>query len=201
MIVAKEPLMTYDQSNFNSRRRIMRKSLTIISVFVILAAASSFAYAQAPAVQVVFDQNYVQQTKVCNLGTIDSAYVVAFNFNTWIVGIEYAVSYPTGIAWLGDQQIPITTLGDTPSGITEVWQLPLNGFAPMRLAKINYFCSMCQDDSPIVVTAHPVSGALRATRYPDLAFVYAIGMTSIFCPNLIPVQNSTWGEVKALYKQ
>jgi hypothetical protein len=174
--------------------------LASLVVVLIIGVGAVQSFAQAPVVQVFFDKYYLQQTKVCALGTIDSAYVVARNFNTYIVGIEYAVSYPAGISWLGDIPASDLKIGDTPSGISEVWSIPQNGFQPIKLATINYFCSMCNDDSPIVVTAHPVSGYLRATRYPDLQFIYAIGMTSVFCPVNIPVENTTWGKVKSLYE-
>lgn len=173
--------------------------LTCIAILLLVFSATAVT-AQTPIVQVVFDDAYLAQTHICTNGEIDSAFVVAKNFEAWIVGIEFAIQYPVSIPFFADTDTPLLTMGNTASGITMVWQIPLNGYMPVKLCTIYYRCNNCLPDTPIRVVPHPVSGFVRATRYPDLAFIEAIGWTSIFCPDIIPVEKTTWGTVKALYQ-
>ncbi len=180
----------------------MKRVLALVTVLAVLAFGVSLVNAQIPNVQVFFDEGYGYQTRNCTPPEVFQAYVVAKNFNMWFVGVEYAVAYPPMVTWLGDSDIPPTTLGSTPllsGGISEVWSTPQNGFGPVRLATITLLCNACIPDTPLSVVPHPISGFIRATRYPDLAFQNAVGMTSVFCPVDVPAENSTWGGVKALY--
>ncbi|MBI4720437.1 MAG: hypothetical protein HY770_04290 [Chitinivibrionia bacterium] len=178
----------------------MRLVLLTCAAIVLLVFGAAAASAQTPMVQIVFDEAFTAQTHVCINGEIDSAFVVARNFNSWVVGIEFAIAYPASIPWFGDTGTPELTMGNTKNGISMVWQLPLNGYETAHLCTIWYRCNNCLPDTPITVIPHPISGFVRATRYPDLAFINAIGWTSIFCPDIIPAEQTTWGTVKALYQ-
>jgi len=178
----------------------MKKLAIVCALTAMLAIGFSLANAQTPIVQIVFDQDLVEQTHVCTPSTMDSAFVVAKNFNIWMVGIEFAIEYPASVSWIADTDTPELVIGTSPSGISMAWQTPKNAYDTLKIMKILYFCNSCPDDTPIRVIPHPVSGYVRATEYPDLDYVYAIGWTSIFCPNLIPVENTTWGNVKSMYQ-
>jgi hypothetical protein len=182
----------------------MKKVLAVFAAITLLAFAAPMVSAQTPNVQMFFDGGYGSQTYTCSVGQFGQGYVVAKNFNMFLVGIEYAIDYPAGITWIGetyasDLQIGNTKLAD--GGISQVFSLPQNGFFPILLATVTFRCDACNPDTPLAVVPNPVSGYLRATRYPDNAFVYGIGMTSIFCPTNVPVENTTWGGVKALYDE
>ena len=189
----------------------MRAFLTILILILVLGLGATVANAQMPIVQIYFNwgdpppSNFLQ-TYDCTPGTTDSCFVVARYFNTMLVGIEYAVSFPAGIVWLADVPNSPLAIGNSPvtspqGGQSVVWELPQNGFFPVRVNKILYSCGSCNPDSPIVVVPHATSGFVRATRYSDNAFVNAIGMTSIFCPDVIPVEATTWGSIKSLFTE
>jgi hypothetical protein len=173
--------------------------LTCVTLIVLLFSAAA-VNAQVPLVQIVFDESLTQQTKVCTIGETDSAFVIARNFESYVTGIEFAISYPAGIAWQSDSGTPLLVMGNTKTGISMVWQNPLNGFFPLKLCTIHYKCNNCLPDTPIAVIPHPVSGYVRGVSYPSMTFIYAIGWTSIFCPDVIPVEQTSWGQVKALYE-
>lgn len=180
----------------------MRKVLVLTAVLMVLG---SFAYAQTPNVQMVFDPGYTSQTKVCTPGEIFQGYLVARNFNVWVQAIEFNVLYPAGLLKLGetypDGTLQIGTgTDDYLGGFSQVWLVPQNGFQPLLAVTVNFACQECLPDSPIVVVPNSISGFLRATDYPGNNFVYGVGMTSIMCPVTIPTENTTWGGVKALYE-
>lgn len=179
----------------------MKKLFLTCAVLAGLMLSFTAASAQTPIVQVVFDEGLNAQTKVCQMGSIDSLHVVARNFNIWMVGIEFAIQYPSGISMLGEKVYSDLKIGSTPMGISLVWQTPQNAFVPVKLMTVTYVCNVCYPDSPIDVVPHYQSGYVRATRYPDNEFVYGMGWRSIFCPYEIPVETTTWGSVKALYDE
>lgn len=181
----------------------MKKVLAVVLTVAFVSLWAYSATAQTPHVVVFFDENWTQTTGVCQgVGTLDNLYVVAVNFNMFINAIEYGVSYPPSLTWIAD--IPNTPLviGNTPSGVATTWQLPQNGFDPLGVMEVlvSWNCDACGSNAndPIVVGPHPVTGFLRATRYPDNALVDGVGLTSLVCP-VVPVEEKTWGGVKALY--
>jgi hypothetical protein len=79
---------------------------------------------------------------------------------------------------------------------------PLNAYETVVLQRVRFlwWCSAGQSQAiAIVVVPHPETGKIRAISWPDSEEVEAVGMTAIVCP-LNPVENSTWGHIKALYK-
>lgn len=178
----------------------MRKVLAITAVLMILG---SFAYAQTPNVQMVFDEGYASQTYVCSPGEIFKGYLVARNFNIWMQAIEYNVQYPAGINYIGESPASPLAIGATNNyiqGFSIAWTLPQNGFVPVLTNTVFLQCGQCIPDSYIIVIPNVVSGFVRATDYPGNNFVYGIGSSSVLCPETIPTENTTWGGVKALYE-
>ena len=189
----------------------MKKILVV--VFAIAVVFATAASAQTPYVAVYFDDTYQTMTADCPdalPGTVpDSAYVVTHNWNMWVNAIEYAIAYPPQIFWTGDQIAPgILAIGQsdvTLGGIGMTWPLPSNGFGSLFLQKFFFFwmCEGCDGnwDSPITVVPYPQSGQVRAVRWPDLAIFQGVGLTSLICPSPgIPVEEKTWGGIKALYE-
>jgi hypothetical protein len=189
----------------------MKKILVV--VFAIAVVFATAASAQTPYVAVYFDDTYQTMTADCPdapPGTVpDSAYVVTHNWNMWVNAIEYAIAYPPQIFWTGDQIAPgILAIGQsdvTLGGIGMTWPLPANGFGSLFLQKFFFFwmCEGCDGnwDSPITVVPYPQSGQVRAVRWPDLAIFQGVGLTSLICPSPgIPVEEKTWGGIKALYE-
>ena len=177
---------------------------TLLAVTAVLAAAlmATGTHAQTPTVGVFFDQYFTRMDKDCPAGGgVDSVFVVAQNFNVFVTGIEYAINYPPTITWLSDYGTPPVTIGTTPTGISEGFALPVNGFFPIVVAKVLFVwnCDGCTiTDSPIVVSAHPISGFVRATDYPNYDYINAVGMTSLVCAT-VPTEETSWGRIKSLY--
>ena len=189
----------------------MKKVFAALALLLILVAGGASAQVN-PYFQVFFphpddpaDPYFWQDTAVCTPGTMDSLFVVAKFTNNWVLGVEFAINYPAGITWIADYNTPTTTIGATPlhlapGGISMVWQTPINGFAPFLMCSVLYMCDQCLPDSPISVVPHGTTGLLGYTRYPDAMYFPAIGLTSTFCPDTVPSEDTTWGQVKALFE-
>jgi hypothetical protein len=185
----------------------------VLAICFAIMIVGSLVFAQTPNVQITFDQNYRVTSHTCSPPENDFFYVVAHNFNAWITGIEYKISFPAGIVFIADQ-LPdpenMLNIGQcigkdmNPAypfdGIAISWLQPQNGYQSVLCEMVWYNCGSCNPDSPIVVINHGDSGCIRATDYPYNNYIYGIGMTSTFCPETIPAESNTWGSVKALYE-
>ena len=190
----------------------MKKSLVVVVVLAIgmFAAVSN---AQIPNVGVYFDNTFTQMSAPCPTdppGTVfQQLYVVANNLNMWVAAIEYKIEYPVSMAWDADiitsDQLRI---GNSVVGIGITWPIPANGFGTLLCQKIliEWLCQSDVDgdcglanDNVLVVVAYPSSGKIRALQWPDNAETIGTGLTSVICPQTIPVEETTWGGIKALY--
>lgn len=195
----------------------MKKVLVVVFV-VALGLFAVQSNAQVPNVGVYFETDgyggYNTMAADCPAapaGTVlDEIYVVAYNFNMWVIGIEFMIEYPPLVSWVGDVIDPATQLsiGNSPTGIGITWPLPQNGFGALLCMKAN-FIWMCEADdclnelnhnTPWMVQPHPDSGMLRAVRWPDAGTVAGVGLTSLVCPWIIPTEETTWGGIKAMYE-
>jgi hypothetical protein len=185
----------------------MKKSLVVV-VAIAIGLFASVASAQIPHVVVYFDNTMTQMDACCPdapAGTVaQDLYVVANNFNMWVSAIEYMIEYPPALMFLGDfigdNQLSI---GNSATGIGISWPIPANGFSPLLCEKASVLW-LCAAGDPIadqlmIVQPYPSSGKVRAIRWPDEGEVLGVGLTSVVCPTVIPVQETTWGGIKALY--
>lgn len=182
----------------------MKKVLAVVLTVAFVGMWAYTATAQTPHVVVFFDEEaWTQTTEVCQgNGVFDTLSVVAVNFNMWISAIEYAVNYPPSTQWIADLPVTPLNIGSTPGGVASTWNLPQNGFAPLGVMNVlvMWTCDDCYTSAndPIIVSPHPLTGFIRAARYPDNVLVDGVGLTSLVCP-VVPVEEKTWGGVKALY--
>jgi len=180
------------------------KTLRAVTAVIAAVLMAPGVQAQTPNLGVFFDQAFTRMDKDCPAGGgLDSAFVVALNFNAFVSGIEYSINYPTTMTWLSDYDTPPVTIGSTPSGISEGFALPLNGFFPIVVAKVLFFwnCDGCTvENDPIIVSPHPISGFVRATDFPNYDFINAVGMTSLVCAT-VPTEETSWGRIKSLYDE
>jgi hypothetical protein len=101
------------------------------------------AMAQVPNVQVYFDSAHQLTQTSCPGGTPFAGppvnvYVVANNWNMNIAGIDFSISYPPSLVWVGDQLPDPTTqvsIGSSPTGIAIAFAncCPANGFQPVEV--------------------------------------------------------------------
>jgi len=185
-----------------------------LGLAVLLAAAlllsAAPADAQIPNVQVYFDENLQHTQGFCQGETVlDTLYLVANNFNMFLSTIEFKILYPQQgqLIWINDLHTnnPLW-LGFSPTGITITWPAPQNAYGPLPFMAIEvlWVCDECETFGPwstLVVVPHPGTGKLQAIRWPDFVTIDPVGMTSIICPQTIANEETTWGRVKALYRE
>jgi hypothetical protein len=151
-----------------------------------------------------YGQTHLQECPPDPPGTVvGTLYIVAINFNMWMSAVEYQVNYPPQFIWLADNTGGID-IGQSPTGIATSWPLPQNAFVPYAVNTVTfiYNCQLCNSgpNIPICVVPNPaaISGQVQAVRWPDGTLIPAIGMKSLICPT-IPVEETSWGQIKALY--
>lgn len=178
----------------------MRFATTL--VFVLAICLVGVASAQTPFVAVYFDKFGTVEETVCPGPVIDTLYVYAYNFNAFISGIEYGISYPAAyMTWIADIDTQPVTIGTTPTGISMGWATPQNGFFPVPVHKVlvQWTCTGCALQDEVAVIPHPLLGFVRATRFPDQAIIDGVGLTSLVCAS-VAAEESTWGQIKSLYE-
>lgn len=174
-------------------------TLVVVALMATVVAVS----AQTPYIAVYFDQYLTQETKDCPGPMADTWYVAAKNFNAFLTGAEFAIQYPAAVLFLGDANTPPVTVGNTQAGISMGFALPANGFFDVFLCNVNVFwnCSACADpylNNAVKVVANPVTGFLGVTDFPQYNLIPGVGLTSYICAT-VPAEETSWGQVKALY--
>lgn len=179
-------------------------TLALVIVAVAMVGAVNASAQSTPFIAVYFDNYYTQQQTVCKgLGVADTFYVVARNFPYYLTGAEYQVEYPAGMNFVSDMSTGTVTIGQSPTGISIGFgNPPRNGFLPVLIEKVRvtWVCLNCSgiEEGEVRVVPHQATGKLGVTKYPDFAYVPGIGLTSLVCSS-VPVEETTWGKVKALY--
>lgn len=189
-------------------------------IILLITIAGVPAYSQAPRLQIYFDSALSELCSNCPnappLSAIDTLYIVAEGFNAYITAIEYSVDYTSHLVWLTDMTGGLN-IGRTPDGIATAWPTPQNAFSPLIVAEVIvlWACDLCIGEYNIALcaNAHPATGYIRATRWPDLNLIYAtnraacicatscLAPTPCTCPDSpVPAEISTWGQIKALYQ-
>ncbi len=183
------------------------KTFAIVLVAVAVLSAGTLANAQTPTVQIYFDQDLTRQSEDCPAAppgsVFDTMYVVADNFNAWITAIEYQITYPSSVIFLGDVVGPdFLKLGSSPSGISIAYPVPQNAFDPFvaQMVLFQWNCSSCvTTNDPVDVGPHPNSGKSQVVEWQTNNLIEGVGMRSLICAT-VPVQETTWGKVKSLYR-
>ena len=174
-------------------------TLVVVALMATVVAVS----AQTPYIAVYFDQYLTQEAKDCPGPMPDTWYVAAKNFNAFLTGAEFAIQYPAAVLYLGDANTPPVTVGNTQTGISMGFALPVNGFFDVFLCNVNVFwnCSCCVDpylNNAVKAVANPVTGFLGVTDFPQYNLIPGVGLTSYICAT-VPAEETSWGQVKALY--
>jgi hypothetical protein len=191
----------------------MKKALAGVLAVALAGVIAVSANAQVPNVQVYFDPYYNHTQSDCMPpNTPATLYVVANNFNMFVLGVDFMIHYPTVLSWLGDV-LPVpfpgsTSLGNSPTGIGVTWALPQNGFNPLLVLAptVLWLGCDCMQAPPggyqILVDGYAPLGKPDPTgvRWPDYQEVPAVGMDARICPGVIATESTTWGGVKALYR-
>jgi len=189
----------------------MKKALAGVLAVALAGVMAGSAIAQVPNVQVYFDPNYTQTQAQCGTpGSPTQLYVVMNNWNMNVTGVDFSISYPPALVWIVDA-LPLpefmSVIGDSPTGVAVAWANTWepSGFQPILALKplvIWGACDCNQGPQPLVVGGYTPANKLvpTAIRREDFAEFSGLGMTSLVCPGFIATEQSTWGQVKALYR-
>lgn len=198
----------------------MKKALAGVLAVALAGLMAGSAIAQVPNVQVYFDATFTQAQSdpdcpgAPGAGPPVNLYVVFNNWNMNVTAVDFSISYPASMAWVGDQS-PLndasltTIIGQSPTGVAVAWAncCAQDGFQPVLALKplviwLQCACTPGGGPQALVVggytpLAKPNPTALRKEDFVEFA---GVGMTSLVCPGVIATEQSTWGQVKALYR-
>ncbi len=205
----------------------MNRLLIGVFAFLIVFAAVPDGNAQPACLQVYFDQDLTETVAPsCPDGppgsVVGELYIVAHGFDAWLSAIEFRLALPSELIWLGDvwDQSHLA-LGSSPTGIAIAFPLPVSAHAPVQVLKVIvlWMCQGCQiavEDCASVnmlvcMDVYPSSGLMRAVTWPDQRLIQATSGTAIICPLAygnnptcpelpVPVDETTWGRIKAQYR-
>ena len=184
----------------------MRIATWVVLALVVSVTAVS---AQTPYIAVYFNDALTQEgllataAESCPGLNVPGELFIAFsNANAWVSAVEFAVDYPPQIVHLADADTQPVTVGQTPNGLSMGWSTPQNGFlSAIFVCRVIFLwnCDGCQATKvPIVVVPHPATNFLGYTDFPNFNQFPAVGLTALFCAT-VPTEDTTWGQVKALY--
>lgn len=181
-------------------KRVIAAGFALLLLALFIAPAS----AQTGYVAVYFDENLtIEQMNCPGAGIPQTLTIAMVNWNMFIMGVQFQVQYPPELIWLADFNLQPVTAGTTPTGFAQGWAIPQNGFGPIKVCNVlaQWNCTDCSStNSPIKVQAHPLLGPVAATQWPDANLVNGIGLTALVCAT-VPTEETTWGQVKALYNE
>ena len=188
----------------------MKKILVVVCAVAFCLGAASVD-AQVPYVQPYFDELHtVTVLDECPTEPLGRLYIVAHNWGMFMSAIEYQINYAPQITFLGDfiDEDAILSIGLSPTGIALAWKgAPGVAFTSLRLQEVSvaYTCEACVDQNiTVTVVKHPDSDPtmpghlVRALDFNQNEY-WGVGMTAVICPT-VPVDETTWGGIKAQYK-
>jgi hypothetical protein len=193
----------------------MKKALAGVLAVAVAGVMAGSAIAQVANVQVYFDPAFTQTQAECPgtppfSGPPVELYVVMNNWNMNITGVDFSISYPPALLWLADtlpDPLTQTQIGFSPTGVAIAYAncCDQNGFQAVHVLTplVQYgVCDCLQGPQAIVVGGYGPLGKTSpsAIRKEDFEEFSGVGMTSLICPGIVATEQSTWGQVKALYR-
>lgn len=187
----------------------MRTRATILALALAGSVVGS-ATAQVPTLQVFSDSSLKEPFIRCGTpNTWAELFVVMRNVNFLVSAIDFSISYSPYMVWLYDM-LPdpdvMVQIGNSPMGTALAWAgccTPDGSLGDIVVLRpVIYWPGYCRcGDSVVRVEGYAPLGKTTPSvvRYPDFTEFDIIGMDTYFCPP-IPVQPTTWGSVKALYR-
>jgi len=196
----------------------MKKALAGVLAVALAGVMAGSAIAQVPNVQVYFDPALTQTQSQCPggdpfAGPPVELYVAMNNWNMNVTGVDFSISYPPALLWVGDN-LPdpeiMVSIGQSPTGIAIAWAncCAPNGFLSILALKPLVIWGVCDCNQPpqaVIVRGylHGQPGGKpgpTAIRKEDFQEFPGLGLTSLICPGAIATESKTWGEIKALYR-
>jgi hypothetical protein len=138
-----------------------------------------------------------------------NGYIYAQSTECYLNAAEFALELPPGVIHMG-HTLPAGALelGSLPVGLSVAYWPPMDGWNPgyNLLCTVQFmaleFCQ-CQGgtmfDAPLRVIAHPETGLIQGSCWPENYLFEYTGLTSIVCPTPYGVQETNWGAIKSLF--
>jgi hypothetical protein len=191
----------------------MKKALAGVLAVAVTGVMAGSAFAQVPNVQVYFDPAHTQTQSECGQqNTPKDLFVVMNNWNMNITGVDFSISYPPSLVWLTDnlpEPDTMISIGQSPTGVAIAYAncCSQDGFQAVEVLRPLVLWGPCvcnpnDGPQPLVVGGYTPLGKTKPTavRKEDFQEFEGLGMTSLICPGFIATEQSTWGQVKALYR-
>jgi hypothetical protein len=119
---------------------------------------------------------------------LDTLYLAVSGFTTTIEGVEYQISFPPQMPYIGDVELDNGLwIGHPDPGRMLAFFSPLDASSPVIIQEfvVLWLCEGCTTtDIVINIAPHPMTGSLRAVT-SALEFEDVIGLASIVCPEYI----------------
>jgi hypothetical protein len=193
----------------------MKKVLAVVIAVAFISLGAVSSNAQVPNFQVYFDDLLQDTQGFCSPDMFfvqDTIYVVLNNFNTFVSTVDFSLDFTSNfpLSYLGDVpdadaiDLGTSSIADDALGITRTWPIPQNAFDPMIALEVRVLwqCEDC-DAEAIPPQAIIVLGNEQfspyAVEWQTFRLIPGVGMTSLVCPGEISTQESSWGQIKALY--
>ena len=185
----------------------MSRFAIVVLALALVGSVAVQAPAQVPSVKVYTDNQLIDPEYHCGgNGTIAELFVVARNVDFQMSAIDFSVSFPPSMVWLGDF-VPegAVVIGNSRDGIAIAWGTCCMldpGASLLVLRPIVFWLGGCSCLQAITVGGYTPSGKNEPTmvHYPEFIEVTASGEPTYLAACQIKVESSTWGKVKALYR-
>ena len=185
---------------------MLRAAIEVLALGLVVSVAVP-APAQVPSVKVYTDNQLIDPEYHCGAnGTIAELFVVARNIDFQMSAIDFSVSFPPSMVWLGDF-IPdgAVVIGNSRDGVAIAWGTCCMldpGASLLVLRPFVFWVGGCNCFQAINVGGYAPLGknAPSAVRYPEFIETDLLGDTTHLAACEIKVESSTWGKVKALYR-
>ena len=175
----------------------MKRSVLIVLALMLTA---SMAFAQNGSVMVFSDEG-ASDCNFVDAGGIVQVYVFHM-YAPGVIASEWMLDV-TQVGWthLGDINDFTLTLGTSVAGIAFSYEQCLVG--NFRLQTVNFIGTAAETCSLIGIVAHPDNATVRSVNCAQGDMIIPGGQGRVnpdgTCSCAVPVQETTWGTIKALY--
>jgi len=185
---------------------------SILLTFAFVSALSVPAFAQVPIVRIYEDQSYSPFFHCGPQGTLHEFIVVLHNVDDVVSAVDFSIQYPASMIFLGDQ-LPdggyfnneVILLGSSPTGVAVAWHSCCMTDASQGLVVLRpliMWTGNCDCAQALVVGGYTPLGKTQPSfvRFADFTEHPALGSASPWIQCSVPVEPTTWGKVKSLYR-
>lgn len=137
-----------------------------------------------------------------------NGYMYAQSTGCYLNAAEYMLQIPAGVILMG-WTLPAGSLelGNPLGGHSIAYWPPMDGWSSSNLLCTFTFMAInscpatggTMIDAPIRIVAHPETGLIQGSCWPENELFEYTGLTSILCPEQYGVQETNWGAIKSLF--